>query len=124
MALSLAELIVVSLQVDYICRRWSIPGLAGMLLVGVAFGPQGLAWISPDLAAVSTDLRMIALIVILLGAGFELSKDTLKKVGGRALLFSFVPAVFEGIAITFLGRWLLGLTYMEFAILGSVLAAV
>jgi solute carrier family 9B (sodium/hydrogen exchanger), member 1/2 len=124
MAVNLAELVVVCLLVDYVLRRWNVPGLTGMLLVGVAFGPDVLGWLSPDLGAVSADLRMIALITILLRAGFELSKDTLKKVGGRAVLFSFVPAVFEGTAITFLGRWLLGLTYLESAILGSVLAAV
>jgi len=123
-AVNLAELVVVCLLVDYVFRRWNIPGLTGMLLVGVAFGPEVLGWLSPELGAISGDLRMVALITILLRAGFELSKDTLKKVGGRALLFSFVPAVFEGIAITFLGRWLLDLTYLESAILGSVLAAV
>jgi len=124
MALNLAELLIVCLLVDYLLRRWNVPGLTGMLLVGVAVGPFVLSWISPDLARVSADLRMIALIVILLRAGFELSKDTLKKVGMRATLFSFVPAVFEGAAITFLARWLLGFTWLEGAILGSVLAAV
>lgn len=124
MAVNLAELIVICLMVDYVLRRWSIPGLAGMLLVGVVFGPYVLGRLSPDLAAISSDLRILALITILLRAGFELSKDTLKKVGLRATLFSFVPAVFEGAAIALLGPWLLGLTYLESAILGSVLAAV
>jgi len=124
MALNLAELIVVCLLVDWVFRRWRIPGLAGMLLVGVAAGPDALGLIRPELRSVSADLRMMALIVILLRAGFELSKDTLRRVGGRALLFSFVPAVFEGVAVTFLGHWLLRLTYLESAILGSVLSAV
>ena len=124
MAVNLAELIVACLLVDFIFRKWNIPGLVGMLLVGIVFGPYALNLLSPELAAISSDLRMIALITILLRAGFELSKDTLKKVGVRAALFSFVPAVFEGIAITFLGPWLLGLTYLESAILGSVIAAV
>jgi len=123
-ALNLAELLIVCLLVDYLLRRWNVPGLTGMLLVGVAVGPFVLGWLSPRLAAVSADLRMIALIVILLRAGFELSKDTLKKVGMRAMLFSFVPAVFEGAAVTFLARWLLGFTWLQGAILGSVLAAV
>lgn len=124
MALSLAELIVVCLVVDAVFRRWRIPGLVGMLLAGIALGPYAADWLDPRLAAISSDLRMIALVVILLRAGFELSRDTLRKVGARALLFSFIPAVFEGVAITFLGRWLLGLTTLEAALLGSVLAAV
>ncbi len=124
MALSLSVLIVVCLLVDYLFRRANIPGLVGMLLVGIALGPHAFDWIHPALSTVGGDLRMIALITILLRAGFELSQDTLKRVGCRALLFSCVPAIFEGAAITFLGRWLLGLTYLESAILGSVLAAV
>jgi len=110
--------------VDWLFRRWRIPGLVGMLLVGIALGPYALNQLQPEMAAVSSDLRRLALIVILLRAGFELSKDTLRRVGLRALLFSFVPAVFEGAAITLLGPWLLGLSYLESAILGSVMAAV
>lgn len=72
----------------------------------------------------SADLRLIALIVILLRAGFELSKDTLSRVGVMALLLSFVPASFEIAVITFLGPYFLGLTVMESAILGAVLGAV
>ena len=124
MIVSLAELIILALIVDWAFRHLSIPGLVGMLLLGVAFGPYFLGIISPDLLAASGDLRLIALIVILLRAGFELSKDTLNRVGGRVLLLSVVPAVIEGAAVTVLGPPLLGLSYMESAVLGSVLAAV
>ena len=124
MALSLAELIIFGLIADWLFRRFKIPGLVGMLLLGVIAGPYVLNLLNPNLAAVSSDLRMIALIVILLRAGFELSKETLHKVGLLALWLSFVPAVFEGAAITVLGHFMLGLTYMESAILGAVLSAV
>lgn len=121
---SLAELLILSLIVDWAFRKITIPGLVGMLLLGVAFGPYALGWVSPDLLAVSQDFRLIALIVILLRAGFELSKDTLNRVGGRTILLSCVPAIFEAAAITVLGPPLLGLSYMESAILGTVLGAV
>lgn len=124
MIISLAELLILSLLVDWIFRKAKVPGLAGMLLLGVAFGPHALGWIDPALLEVSSDLRLIALIVILLRAGFELSKKTVKRVGFRVLLLSAVPATVEGVAITFLGPPLLGLTYLQSAILGSVLGAV
>ena len=124
MIASLAELIILGLIVDWLFRKLTIPGLVGMLLLGVLFGPYVLGWMSPDLLAASNDFRLIALIVILLRAGFELSKDSLNRVGGRTLVLSAVPAVVEGAAVTLLGPPLLGLTYMESAILGSVLAAV
>ena len=124
MATTLAELILLGLLADWVFRKFSLPGLIGMLLLGVVLGPYVLQWISPETMAISADLRMICLIVILLRAGFEMSWETLKKMGRPALLLSFVPAIFEGVAITFLGPALLHLTYLESAILGAVLSAV
>jgi NhaP-type Na+/H+ or K+/H+ antiporter len=124
MALNIAELILLGFIADLIFRKLKMPGLIGMLLLGVVIGPYALAVLNSDLLEISSDLRMIALIVILLRAGFELSRDTLHKVGLRAILLSFVPAVFEGIAVTFMAYRFLGLNIMESAILGSILAAV
>jgi NhaP-type Na+/H+ or K+/H+ antiporter len=124
MIVSLAELIILGILVDWAFRKLTVPGLVGMLFLGVAFGPHALDLVNPDLLTASADLRLIALIVILLRAGFELSKNALHKVGARVLVLSAVPAIIEGVAITFLGPPLLGLTYLQSAVLGSVLAAV
>jgi len=124
MAVSLAELILLSLLVDWLFRKIKVPGLVGMLCVGIVIGPYVLGYLKPSLLSVSSDLRMIALIVILLRAGFELSKNTLRKVGFQAALLSCIPAILEAVAVMLLGPWLLHLSYMESAILGAVLAAV
>jgi len=124
MALSLAELILLGLVVDYIFRRIHVPGLVGMLCVGILIGPFVLGFLKPNLLSVSSDLRMIALIVILLRAGFELGKDTLRRVGLQAVLLSCIPATLEVLAVILLGPRLLGLNYLESAILGTVLGAV
>ncbi len=124
MAVSIAEVIVLSLIADWLLRRINIPGLIGMLLVGVLLGPYVLGYLDPDLMAIGPDLRLIALIIILLRVGFELSRSTLHRVGGRVLLLAFIPATLEGIMITVAGHWLLGLTLLESAVLGTVIAAV
>lgn len=124
MAFSLAEIIILCLLVDYLFRRVKVPGLIGMLAIGALLGPSILNSIDPSLLEVGTDLRMIALIVILLRAGFELSKETLHKVGKTALLLSFIPAAFEALTVTALGPHFLCLSVMESAILGCVLGAV
>jgi len=124
MIVSIVELVILGLIVDWGFRKLSLPGLVGMLFVGVLFGPYVLGWINPELLALSGDFRLIALIVILLRAGFQLSKDTLNRVGGRVIVLAVAPAVIEGVAIMVLGPPLLGLTLMESAILGSVIAAV
>ena len=81
MAFSIALIILLGLGGDYLFRRLKLPGLVGMLLVGVLVGPYVLNLISPATMAVSGDFRKIALIVILLRAGFELRRDTLNRVG-------------------------------------------
>jgi len=123
-AVSLAAIVILGLLADYLFRKMRLPGLVGMLGVGILLGPHVLDVIRPELLDVSADLRMTALIVILLRAGLEMRRDTLNRVGRTALVMSFVPAVFEGAAVTALAPALLGITYFEAAILGSILAAV
>lgn len=124
MAINLAEIIILCLIVDYIFKRIGMPGLIGMLAIGILLGPSGFNVMHTEMLQVGADLRMIALIVILLRAGFELSKESLDKVGLQAILLAFLPALFEGVAITVFGPMLLGLSRMESAILGAILAAV
>ena len=82
MIFSLAELLVLGLVVDWAFRKLTIPGLVGMPLLGIVFGPYALGLISRDLLAAANDFRLMALIVILLRAGLELSRETLNRVGG------------------------------------------
>ena len=124
MIVSIAELLILGLVVDWAFRKLTVPGLVGMLFLGILFGPYALGLVNPELLTVSVDFRLIALIIILLRAGFELSKDTLNRVGGRVLLLAVVPAVVESVVIMVLGPPLLGLSLLESAILGSILAAV
>ena len=124
MALSLAFIVLAGLMADSLFRRIRLPGLVGMLFVGVLVGPHALDILRPDMMAVSGDFRKIALIVILLRAGLELRRDTLHRVGPYAVTMSAVPALFEITAVTLLAPVLLGLTWLESAILGSILGAV
>ena len=124
MAFSIAEMILLGLLADWLFRKMKMPGLLGMLLLGVLFGPYGLNLMAPSFLEVSSDLRMIALVIILLRAGFELSRKALGKVGAQALLLSFIPGIMEGLAITWLGPRFLPLTHMESALLGFVITAV
>lgn len=123
MVQSMAEVVILALIAEWLLRKARIPGLVGMLFIGVLFGPYVLNILDPDLLAIGHDLRLIALIVILLRAGFEISTAALRRASGKMLLVP-IPAFFEGAAITLLGPPLLGLTYMQSALLGAVLAAI
>ncbi len=124
MAFSLALIIILGLGADYLFKRVQLPGLIGMLVVGVLVGPYVLNFMSPEMMKVSGDFRKIALIVILLRAGFELRRDALNRVGRAAVIMSAVPAVFEIGGVMLVAPKLLNMTYLEAAILGSILAAV
>jgi len=124
MAISIALIILLGLCGDYLFRQLKLPGLLGMLLVGVLIGPYVLNLMAPEMITVSGDFRKIALIVILLRAGFELRRDTLNQVGRAALIMSAVPAIFEIAGVMLVAPLLLGITYLEAAILGAILGAV
>jgi len=124
MAVSLSFIIIFGLAADYIFRRIKIPGLVGMLITGILCGPYMFNLMAPEMMTVSADFRKIALIVILLRAGFELHRDTLHRVGMAALLMSCVPAIFEIVGVMLVAPAWLHISYLEAAMLGAILGAV
>lgn len=123
MAFSLALIMVVGLSADAALRRLKLPGLIGMLAAGMLLGPFVLDLIYPAMYLVSEDFRMIALIVILLSAGFELRRDTLHRVGGNAVLLGVLPAAAEIGAVTVAASIFLGLPLLASAVLGAIFGA-
>jgi len=101
-----------------------LPGLLGMLILGILIGPYVLNWISLDVMTISGDLRKIALIVILLRAGFGIKKETLNRVGKTAFKLSFIPGILEGTTILLLSMWIFGFSFSEGGMLGFIIAAV
>lgn len=104
--------------------RFKIPPLLGMLLVGILIGPSVWNLLDPLTLEISATLRQIALIIILTRAGLSLSLADLKKVGRSAIWMAFLPAIFEMVGVVILAPILLGVTRLEAALMGSVLAAV
>lgn len=121
---SLALVFLGGLLAGEVFRRLRLPPLLGMLLVGIAFGPYALGLLDDSLLAISADLRKIALIIILTRAGLSLDIGDLRKVGRSAVLLCFVPATFEIVSAVILAPRLLGVSVLEAAIIGSVIAAV
>lgn len=124
MLLSLALIFLVGLALAAVCRQIRLPRLVGMLLTGVLLGPFVLNLLDDSILTISSDLRQIALVIILIKAGLSLNLSDLKKVGRPALLLSFVPATFELISYIIFAPMIFGVTKTEAALLGSVLSAV
>ena len=104
--------------------KLKLPALIGMLLTGIALGPYVLNLLEPSLLSVSVDLRQLALVIILTRAGLVLDIKDLKKVGRPALLMCFVPACFEIAGMMLIAPPLLGISLLDAAIMGTVVAAV
>ena len=124
MLTSLALIFLVGLAMGAICQKLKLPRIIGMLATGIVLGPYVLDFLDPSILSISADLRKMALIIILLKAGLSLNLDDLKKVGRPAIMMSFVPASFEIIGYLLFAPSILGITRVEAAVMGSVLAAV
>lgn len=124
MLTSIALLFLVGLLLSYVFQRLHLPSLLGYLLTGILLGPYVLDWLHTDLLNISVDLRRIALVLILMRAGLALNIQELKQVGRPALLMSFIPASLEIAGVMLLAPRLLGVSLLDAAIMGAVIAAV
>ncbi len=124
MLLSVGLILLVGMSLGWLCKKLKLPSLLGMLLTGVVLGPYVLDLLDPSILNISAELRKIALIIILTRAGLGLDISGLKKIGRPAVLMCFVPASFELLGMMLIAPKLMGMSLLEAAIMGSVLAAV
>lgn len=124
MLISLALVFLVGLSTAAICKKIKLPRIIGMLITGIVLGPFVLDLLDPSILNISSQLRQIALIIILIKAGLSLNISELKKVGIPALLMSFLPACAEIAGVLLAAPALLGVNIIEAAVIGAVLGAV
>lgn len=124
MLTSISIIILLGLSLGKIFNNLKLPSLLGYILTGIVLSPYAMNQIDTSLLNIAPQLRQIALVIILTRAGLSLNINTLKKVGRPALLMCFLPACFEILSVIVIGPLLFGITIVEAAIVGSVIAAV
>lgn len=124
MLTSLALIFLVGLCMAAICQKLKLPRIIGMLVTGMVLGPYVLDFLDSSILSISAELRKMALIIILLKAGLSLNLNDLKKVGRPAILLAFVPASFEIVGYVMFAPAFLGISRIDAAVMGAVLAAV
>lgn len=124
MLTSIAIILLLGLVTGWLFSKVKLPSLLGMILVGIILSPHCLNAIDESIILISGDLRQIALVIILTRAGLSLNISDLKKVGRPAVLMCFLPACIEMIGTIIFAPVLLGVSVLEAAIIGSVIAAV
>lgn len=124
MLTSLSLIFLVGLAMGAICQRLKLPRIIGMLATGIVLGAYVLDMLDPSILSISSELRKMALIIILIKAGLSLDLSDLKKAGRPAVLLSFVPATFELMGYIVCAPLILGVSRVDAAVMGAVLAAV
>ena len=124
MLLTIALILLLGMFMGGICKKIKLPSLLGMLLTGIMLGPYVLDLLDENILGISSELRKMALVIILTRAGLGLDLSGLKKLGRPAILMCFIPASFEVIGVILLSHQFMGETVLEAAIMGAVLAAV
>lgn len=124
MLTSLALIFLVGLCMAAVCQKLKLPRIIGMLVTGMVLGPYVLDFLDSSILSISAELRKMALIIILLKAGLSLNLNDLKKVGRPAILLAFVPASFEIVGYVLFAPAFLGISRIDAAVMGAVLAAV
>ena len=124
MLTSLALVFLIGLAMAAVCQQLRLPRIIGMLLTGILLGPYALNWLDASILSISSELRQMALIIILIKAGLSLNLSDLKKVGRPAVMMSCVPASCEILAFFLFAPAVLGITRVEAAVMGAVLGAV
>ncbi len=124
MLTSLALVFLLGLAAAALCSRIGLPRIIGMLLSGILIGPYVLNWLDDSILSISSELRQMALIIILIKAGLSLNLSDLKKVGRPAVMMACVPASCEILAFFLLAPHILGINRIEAAVMGAVLGAV
>ena len=107
MLTSLAFIFLIGLSLAAICQRLKLPRIIGMLITGILLGPYVLNVLDSSILSISSELRQIALIIILLKAGLSLNLADLKKVGRPAVMMACIPATFEILAYILLAPYFL-----------------
>lgn len=124
MLTSLVIMLLCGILFSRLFQGIKLPGLLGLIILGILIGPYAAGILDENLLLISDDIRLVALIIILLRAGLGLNLDILRRVGLTALKMSAIPCLLEGFAVTYAAHYFLNLPILEAGMLGFIIAAV
>ena len=113
--------LVLFLVVPGISERFKIPGMVGLIMVGILVGPHGID-IWPDNPVMMTVLSEMGVLLVLFYAGLEIDLAVFKRVGGRAISFGLTTLLLPLSAGAALG-YLTGYGLNAAILIGSLIAS-
>lgn len=124
MLTSIALILLLGMVLGRVATWLRLPSLIGMIITGILLGPDMFNLIDEMILMAVPEVRLLAIVLIVIRMGLGISMDVVKKTGKPALLLSFLPSLLEMGMITVLAPPLLGITSFEAAVLGAILASV
>lgn len=119
--LSFALLLGVILVVPPLFERLRLPGLVGLLVAGIALGPQGLNLLTSELPTVQL-LSEIGVVYLLFVAGLEIDLEQFRQTRNRSATFGLLTFAIPLTVGTAIGR-LFGFGWNAAILLGSLFAS-
>ncbi|TVR63170.1 MAG: sodium:proton antiporter [Spirochaetaceae bacterium] len=123
MLLGVLVIIALGFASGEVASRLRLPRLIGMVAAGILAGPDALDILPGEILAVSGDIRLFALVVILLKAGLGLDKEKIRAHGSVSVRLGFVPATAEAAVVAVAVRVLLGWDWLSAWLLGWIVCA-
>lgn len=115
-----ALMIALILGVPALFERFRLPGLVGLILAGVVFGPHGLGLFERDHSVVL--LATVGLLWVMFLAGLEIDLREFKRYRTRSIGFG-VASCAAMLGLGFLGGRALGFPLAGCVLIGAVLAS-
>ncbi|XP_032666490.1 sodium/hydrogen exchanger 9B2 isoform X2 [Odontomachus brunneus] len=120
----LASLCIAAHFGGWLISLTTLPALIGMLITGLILQNAGLVRIGGEYSVVVSNLRKIALVIILTRAGLDLDPNALKRLKITVPKLGLIPWVVEATVVAALTTYLLHLPWIWGFLLGSIIAAV
>jgi NhaP-type Na+/H+ or K+/H+ antiporter len=106
-----------------IARRLNAPPLIGMIVAGIALGPELGNLLATEVLENAPSSRIVAVMIILMKAGLGLDREKLQEQASVALRLAVLPACCEAIAIAIISMWIFRLDFLTGLLLGCIIGA-
>ncbi len=119
MLIGLSLLFITGLVFSELFKKLGLPHFLGIILAGVLVKN----FLPNEFYDITSDLKKIALVVLMTRVSFNLRVNEIKEIGPKAGLVSFLPATLELLGVAMLMHYVLDFSATASLVMGAVMAA-
>ncbi len=119
---TLVAAVALGIAAQIVADRFQLPAILPLLVLGVVFGPAGLALVNPEaLGATLEPLIHLGVAIILFEGGLTLDPARLARVGAPVRNLLTIGVAVTGIGAAWLAHMVVGMPWAGAAIFGAVM---